>query len=169
MKKKHAVVSVYRPCLNNSDGSLRTTLECELKGKLEETLWGVIGEQGDEEIRIVGGDFNMNGPQVDKELLKQGQGIVRVKSNDVTFRRMDSVKGVLQESVIDHILTAGTDRTGAKTSDGGMDANDHAILIGWVELPMSAKRDREMRTPKLPTIRPTDKGATSFFFKIRLT
>ena len=44
--KKHTILSVYRPCMSNNDGSLRVTLELELKGKLEEVLWGVIKNPG---------------------------------------------------------------------------------------------------------------------------
>ena len=53
-----------------------------------------------------------------------------------------------------------------KTSDGGMDANDHAIVIGWIEMQAITKSKQEMKTPSLPTIRPTDKGAIRKLEKI---
>jgi hypothetical protein len=36
---RHKVISVYRPCNNENDGSLRATLDYELRGKLEDLLW----------------------------------------------------------------------------------------------------------------------------------
>ncbi len=91
---------------------------------------------------------------------------VRLCGDEHTFRRMDSVKGKIQETTIDHILTMGDGICGCKTSDGGMDMKDHAILIGWVEVQADKRLVKEMRTPDVPTIRPTDRGAAKKLEKI---
>ena len=92
---RHTVLSVYRPCNNEKEGSLRATLDYELRGKLEELLWGIVAGKGDEEIKVVGGDFSMSGDQMDKKIVEMGGGIERIKvpADQFTFRRMDSVNG----------------------------------------------------------------------------
>ena len=44
--------------------------------------------------------------------------------------------------------------------------NDHAIMIGWVEVKTDNRLVKEMRTPDVPTIRPTDRGAAKKLEKI---
>ena len=107
-----------------------------MRGGLEETFWNTVGEDGEGELRLIGGDFNMTGERIDKKLAEGKGGAMRIKTsdNEPTFRRMDNVNGVLQETIIDHVLSMGVEKSGSKTSDGGMDMNDHAIMIGWVEV-----------------------------------
>ena len=165
---KHTIISIYRPCKSDKEGSLRVSLDYEMKGGLEEAIWSIIGENGNDGLKLIGGDFNMDGEKIDKKLLKIQGGPLRVKmcGNESTFRRMDSVNGILQETTIDHVLTMGDGVSGCKTSDGGMDMNDHAIVIGWVEVKTDKRLVKEMRTPNVPTIRPTDRGAAKKLDKI---
>jgi hypothetical protein len=44
--------------------------------------------------------------------------------------------------------------------------NDHAILIAWVGIVEKTDKSKEMKTMNVPTIRPTDKGATRKLEKI---
>ncbi len=127
----HKIVAVYRPCNNDSEGSLRATLDYEMKGKLEEVLWGTVTEKGNETIKIVGGDFNMDGIRMDQQINEAGGAVerVRVAADQYTFRRMDSVNGAILTSTIDHIATSGGMSRGCKISEGGMDMTDTTVFL----------------------------------------
>jgi hypothetical protein len=105
---------------------------------------------------------------VDKELEKRGSEVTRVglKGQECTFRRLNSVNGKIHETTIDHVLVRGNGIYGSKVSDSGMDANDHAMILGWVEVENKGKNIREVKAMRTPTIRPTDKGATKKLEKI---
>jgi hypothetical protein len=117
--EKYTVMAVYRPCNNESDGSLRVSVDYEMRGKLEEVLWGMIKEnESGVKTKMIGGDFNMNGAQVDKELMKNGNGTRRIELQER-----------IHETTIDHVLVLGRGKYGSRISNSGMDANDHAIII----------------------------------------
>ena len=61
--RKYRVVSVYRPCYGQSEGSLRITLDLELKAKFEEEFWNKLVNISNETC-IIGGDFNMGRDQI---------------------------------------------------------------------------------------------------------
>ena len=68
-----------------------------MRGKLEENFWRGIGETSNEEVRVIGGDFNLTGERVDEALLTAGNGIrrVRMSADEVTFRRQDRIPVIL--------------------------------------------------------------------------
>ncbi len=53
--QKYTIVSVYRPCNNDSEGSLRVSVDYEMKGALENTLWGAVKDGGIGTTKIIGG------------------------------------------------------------------------------------------------------------------
>jgi hypothetical protein len=81
-----------------------------------------------------------------------------MKGNEVTFRREGSDR--IYESCIDHVISSEINSVGVRTVDHGHDASDHSIILGWVEIDVPVERIKEMKKGTLPTIRPSDKGAT---------
>ena len=118
-----------------------------MKGKLEETLWDAVNDVGNGSTKLIGGDFNMSCGQVDKELGKKGSEVKRIglQGQECTFRRLDSVNGKLHKTTIDHVLVRGKGNYGSKVSDSGLDANDHDIVMGWVEVEDKGKKRRPRR------------------------
>ncbi len=51
---KYTVMSVYRPCSNDSEGSLRVSVDYELKGRLEDMLWEAINDTGNGGQKLIG-------------------------------------------------------------------------------------------------------------------
>ena len=120
--RKYRVISVYRPCYGQSEGSLRITLDLELKAKFEEEFWNKLVNISNETC-IIGGDFNMGRDQIDKKIIKEGMQVERrnMPGNPDTFHRWDNVKLNMQSSAIDHILITNSEGGGAKVSDTGLD------------------------------------------------
>ena len=127
--KKYRVLSVYRPCYGNNEGSLRVTMDLEHKMKFEEKFWNKLNEASVEKC-IIGGDFNMGKEQLDKKIIKEGMTVDRrdMPGNPDTFHRWDSKSMNMQCSIIDHVLIENGQRGGAKVSSTGLDLNDHSIM-----------------------------------------
>ena len=163
--KKHKIISVYRPCYNSSEGSLRLAMDLEWKGGFEEKFWEMINTENESKC-MVGGDFNMEKEQLNKRIEKRNMNMRRIEmeGNPATFHRWD-VNRNMQSSTIDHIMILNGEVGGAKVSGTGLDLNDHSIIIGWMKAEQGIIIKKEMKGVRIPTIRPSDKGATKRFEK----
>ena len=157
---EYVVVPVYRPCYGQSEGSMRLALDIDFKGKFEEQFWAELKLASDGGNAIIGFDFNMGVSSMEKAIREHGMDVkLTPNPGQITFRRWDSVGERQQESAIDHILISRDINGGMSTVDSGIDAKDHAIIVGWIKLKVKVKRVKEKKAVTIPTMRPTDKGA----------
>jgi hypothetical protein len=107
------VLSIYRPAVDQADGSLRKAGNKMVGKDLDVAISEALEVSMTNPNSLLGGDFNLDRISTARFLLKAGirNALCDMDEEAPTFRRF--VKGRTQESSIDHVAWTGMDRNGS--------------------------------------------------------